>query len=83
MHDDKHFGTQNASGDDQLHLDIDCDNAVFKALRQCGVVAMAASEETPVETLLSSDGIYSIGKCSLTYFYTHTPRDLCIVSTNL
>jgi len=61
MHDDKHFGTQNASGDDQLHLDIDCDNAVFKALRQCGVVAMAASEETPVETVLSSDGIYSIG----------------------
>lgn len=64
MHNDKHFGTKNASGDDQLHLDLDCDDAVFKCLRQCEVVAMAASEETPVETLLSpSDkaGIYSVG----------------------
>jgi hypothetical protein len=64
MHNDKHYGTQNASGDDQLHLDLDCDYAVFKCLRQCEVVAMAASEETPVETPLSSStaaGIYSVG----------------------
>lgn len=43
-------GTQNKSGDDQLHLDIDCDNAVFLALRQSKVFGIAASEETPVET---------------------------------
>ncbi|KAL7460527.1 hypothetical protein ACHAXS_000974 [Conticribra weissflogii] len=43
-------GTQNASGDEQLHLDIDCDNAVFSAVRDAGVFATAASEETPVET---------------------------------
>lgn len=43
-------GTQNSSGDEQLHLDIDCDNAVFHAIRDTGVFAVAASEETPVET---------------------------------
>lgn len=43
-------GTQNQSGDDQLHLDIDCDNAVFAAVRESGVFSIAASEETPVET---------------------------------
>jgi sedoheptulose-bisphosphatase len=43
-------GTQNSSGDEQLHLDIDCDNAVFRAIRDTGVFAVAASEETPVET---------------------------------
>lgn len=57
-------GTQNTSGDDQLHLDIDCDNAVFKALRESGVYAIAASEETPVETTVCTDessGKFSIG----------------------
>ena len=49
-----YVGTQNSSGDDQLHLDIDCDNAVFAAVRQSGVYAIAASEETPVETDVSS-----------------------------
>jgi sedoheptulose-bisphosphatase len=43
-------GSQNSSGDDQLHLDIDCDNAVFDAIRESGVFATAASEETPEET---------------------------------
>lgn len=43
-------GTQNSSGDEQLHLDIDCDNAVFRAIRDTGVFSVAASEETPVET---------------------------------
>lgn len=47
-------GTQNASGDEQLHLDIDCDNAVFAAIRDSGVFAIAASEETPVETDVGS-----------------------------
>ena len=43
-------GTQNSSGDEQLHLDIDCDNAVFRSIRDAGVFATAASEETPEET---------------------------------
>eukprot|EP00567_Pseudictyota_dubia_P012132 CAMPEP_0197435968 /NCGR_PEP_ID=MMETSP1175-20131217/3454_1 /TAXON_ID=1003142 /ORGANISM="Triceratium dubium, Strain CCMP147" /LENGTH=359 /DNA_ID=CAMNT_0042965123 /DNA_START=27 /DNA_END=1106 /DNA_ORIENTATION=- len=43
-------GTQNTSGDEQLHLDIDCDNAVFAAVRSSGVFSVAASEETPTET---------------------------------
>lgn len=46
-------GTQNSSGDDQLHLDIDCDNAVFRAIREAGVFAIAASEETPEEVDVS------------------------------
>jgi sedoheptulose-bisphosphatase len=58
-------GTQNTSGDDQLDLDIDCDNAVFNAIRKAGVFSIAASEETPVETDVSSeganDGGFSIG----------------------
>jgi len=49
-------GTQNQSGDDQLHLDIDCDNAVFAAIRQSGVFTIAASEETPVETNVKPAG---------------------------
>lgn len=43
-------GTQNKSGDEQLHLDIDCDNAVFHAIREAGVFSIGVSEETPVET---------------------------------
>lgn len=59
-------GSQNASGDEQLHLDIDCDNAVFAAIRQAGVFAIAASEETPVETDVSSSNsgegnVFSVG----------------------
>eukprot|EP00978_Attheya_sp_CCMP212_P026146 scaffold85475_cov44-Attheya_sp.AAC.1 len=50
-----YVGTQNASGDDQLHLDIDCDNAVFAAIRASGVFSVAASEETPVETVVGDD----------------------------
>ncbi|KAL7548321.1 hypothetical protein ACHAWF_011606 [Thalassiosira exigua] len=46
-------GTQNSSGDEQLHLDIDCDNAVFQSVRDAGVFAVAASEETPEETDVS------------------------------
>lgn len=59
-------GTQNKSGDDQLHLDIDCDNAVFDAIRKSSVFLIAASEETPVETIVGSEegenkGSFSIG----------------------
>jgi sedoheptulose-bisphosphatase len=58
-------GTQNSSGDHQLDLDIACDEAVFKSIRNSSVFAIAASEETPVETDVSPvvfDGpIYSVG----------------------
>eukprot|EP00574_Skeletonema_japonicum_P011349 CAMPEP_0201736570 /NCGR_PEP_ID=MMETSP0593-20130828/40160_1 /ASSEMBLY_ACC=CAM_ASM_000672 /TAXON_ID=267983 /ORGANISM="Skeletonema japonicum, Strain CCMP2506" /LENGTH=361 /DNA_ID=CAMNT_0048230365 /DNA_START=51 /DNA_END=1136 /DNA_ORIENTATION=- len=65
--DHSYAGTQNSSGDDQLHLDIDCDNAVFRAIREAGVFAIAASEETPEEVDVSPktakvDGpLYSLG----------------------
>jgi len=62
-------GSQNKSGDDQLKLDIDCDNACFHAFRKSGVYATGASEETPVETPLNvnattdtdTNGLYSVG----------------------
>jgi len=59
-------GSQNSSGDDQLNLDIDCDNAVFASVRKSGVFAIAASEETPVETDVApkddkARGVYSLG----------------------
>ena len=61
-------GTQNSSGDEQLHLDIDCDNAVFRSIRDAGVFLTAASEETPEETDVSPSSIkdddgpwYSVG----------------------
>lgn len=60
-------GTQNTSGDNQLDLDINCDKAVFAALRSSGVFAIAASEETPTETNVkpsdsaSPDGKFSVG----------------------
>jgi len=67
--DQSYAGTQNSSGDDQLKLDIACDEAVFAAIRASGVFCIAASEETPVETDVSGsqltpsqeDAMYSIG----------------------
>ena len=53
--DHTYAGTQNLSGDDQLHLDIECDKAVFDAVRESSVFIIAASEETPVETLVGSE----------------------------
>ena len=52
-------GTQNTSGDNQLDLDIHCDKAVFTALRSSGVFAVAASEETPMETNMQSNDLSS------------------------
>jgi sedoheptulose-bisphosphatase len=59
FHERKHAGTQNASGDDQLVLDIECDKAVFEAIEKCGVYAMACSEETPVETPIKTSPVVS------------------------
>uniref|UniRef100_A0A7S1UY49 Fructose-bisphosphatase n=1 Tax=Grammatophora oceanica TaxID=210454 RepID=A0A7S1UY49_9STRA len=59
-------GSQNASGDEQLELDIQCDKAVFDAVRASGVFHTVASEETPEETKVSGDdddgrAVYSLG----------------------
>jgi len=59
-------GSQNSSGDDQLILDIQCDKAVFAAIRMSGVFCIAASEETPVETNVAEssrikENMFSVG----------------------
>ena len=45
-------GSHNASGDEQLQLDLVCDHEVFTAARKAApqVFATLASEETPTET---------------------------------
>jgi sedoheptulose-bisphosphatase len=53
-------GTQNRSGDEQLELDIHCDEAVFDAVRESGAYSTVASEETPEETSVGN-GPYSLG----------------------
>jgi len=57
--DQSYAGTQNSSGDDQLKLDIACDEAVFAAIRKSEVFCIAASEETPVETEVSGSPVTS------------------------
>ena len=42
-------GSQNVFGDNQLDVDVKTDAVMFKALKECGVVHVAASEENPVE----------------------------------
>ena len=59
--DHSYAGSQNQSGDDQLHLDIECDEDVFKAAKESGVFHTVASEETPEETLVDEDGVFSMG----------------------
>lgn len=58
--DHTYAGSQNESGDDQLHLDIECDEDVFRAVKESGVFATVASEETPTETTVG-DGDFSLG----------------------
>jgi sedoheptulose-bisphosphatase len=53
-------GSQNLSGDEQLELDIHCDEAVFHAVRESGAYSTVASEETPEETSVGN-GPYSLG----------------------
>ena len=42
-------GSQNVFGDNQLDVDVKTDAVMFKAMRDSGVVHVAASEENPVE----------------------------------
>ena len=53
-------GSQNLSGDEQLELDIHCDEAVFAAVQESGVYSTVASEETPQETTVGT-GPFSLG----------------------
>jgi len=57
--DHSYAGTQNSSGDDQLKLDIECDKAVFAAIRTSEVYCIAASQETPVETDVSGSSYHT------------------------
>ena len=59
--DHTYAGSQNQSGDDQLHLDIECDEDVFNAARESGVFHTIASEETPQETVVDDEGVFSLG----------------------
>jgi len=49
-------GSSNLSGDDQLKLDIACDEACFDEMRRSGVYEIGASEETPEEVDLKGSG---------------------------
>ncbi|KAL2756990.1 hypothetical protein ACRALDRAFT_2102309 [Sodiomyces alcalophilus JCM 7366] len=42
-------GTANAFGDDQLNIDVAAENVIRDALARCPAVAVASSEEDPVE----------------------------------
>ena len=53
-------GSQNLSGDEQLELDIHCDQAVFSAIKESGVYFTVASEETPEESAVGT-GPFSLG----------------------
>lgn len=52
--------TRNAFGDQQLALDLAADTILMDALRACGVVHTASSEETPVEVLMNEGGRLSV-----------------------
>lgn len=49
----------NEFGDEQLAIDILANNVIFSNLKQCGAVATASSEETPVEDPMGGKG-YSV-----------------------
>ncbi len=46
------ISSKNAFGDHQLVLDVECDNLIYTALKDTGVVAYAMSEERPFPTEL-------------------------------
>jgi sedoheptulose-bisphosphatase len=64
----EYAGSQNASGDHQLELDLACDQCVFDAVRASGVYATVASEETPQETNVSSNTASVEGEQQEIYF---------------
>ncbi|CAB1107984.1 unnamed protein product [Ectocarpus sp. CCAP 1310/34] len=56
-------GTDNAFGDEQLDVDLAADEIIFQEFKSCGAVAVAASEEKPVEAPMggSTERLYSVG----------------------
>ncbi|ROT39930.1 fructose-1-6-bisphosphatase [Sodiomyces alkalinus F11] len=42
-------GTANAFGDDQLNIDVSAENIIREALARCPAIAVASSEEDPIE----------------------------------
>ena len=52
-------GSVNTFGDQQLEADVEADRVVFDALRSCGAVACASSEETTDVQNLGGDS-YSV-----------------------
>jgi fructose-1,6-bisphosphatase len=50
--------TKNDFGEDQLNLDIETDEIIYKNLKESGVVYSACSEETTIPTILNEDGNY-------------------------
>lgn len=52
--------THNVFGDQQLELDVTADTILMDALRLCGAVHTASSEETPVEVLMNEGGRLSV-----------------------
>ncbi|CAM9460269.1 unnamed protein product, partial [Hapterophycus canaliculatus] len=56
-------GTDNAFGDEQLDVDLAADKIIFDEFQRCGSVAVAASEEKPVEAPMggAADRLYSVG----------------------
>lgn len=49
-------GGKNDFGDQQLEADVQCDEIIFRHLRDSRVVAMACSEERPEPALLGGSG---------------------------
>lgn len=49
-------GTTNAFGDSQLDVDVKCDHLIFKALELSRLVAIASSEEKPIEVNCDGNG---------------------------
>lgn len=53
-------GSSNAFGDHQLVADMTTEAIIESELRRCPGVHSMSSEESPVNTVVSSEGIYSV-----------------------
>lgn len=50
------IGSINSFGDAQLDVDVKCDDLIFKALKLSNLVALASSEENPIEVDCGGNG---------------------------
>jgi len=53
-------GDTNTFGDEQLKIDMLADHVIFTDLKKTGVVAVASSEEQPIEVALAEEGEFSV-----------------------